>query len=178
MLGFLKHETGKYAGGIALACVVSGAILFFALPVLAEPASEASRGQDTPRAEEPRATGIQNASDELSLTDELLKKGWALFQDHKNGDAIGAYTQAISLDHQNARAFALRAWAFSRDRDKARALEDAEKAVALDPQLALAHKSLGYALIDSGEMPPHGQIFIAIGLDPRMAAAYSDRGVG
>jgi hypothetical protein len=42
-----------------------------------------------------------------------------LYQDHKNDEAVEAYSKAIDLDPQNARAFALRAWAFSRKRDNA-----------------------------------------------------------
>jgi tetratricopeptide (TPR) repeat protein len=102
-----------------------------------------------------------------------------LFEDHKNDEAITAYSRAIDLDPQNARAFALRAWAFSRKRDNVHELQDAERAVALDPQLALAHKSLGYAYISMGQADRGiAEANIAIGLDPALAAAYSDRGVG
>lgn len=147
-------------------CMVLAPIVLFAFQV---------RGEDAPGADG-GTKGEQAQRDEVS---ELLNKGFASFQDHRNDEAITAYTQAIRLDPKNARAFALRAWAFSRGRDKIHALEDAEKAVALDPQLALAHKALGYAYIANGEADRGiAESNIAISLDPGLASAYSDRGVG
>jgi hypothetical protein len=106
MRRLLKCDPKRLAGAMLRMSGALALIILFAFPAGSEVLNTVSPGK--------------------AETGKLLDAGWALFQDHKNDEAIATYSRAIDLDPQNARAFALRAWAFSRKRDKAHALEDAE----------------------------------------------------
>jgi tetratricopeptide (TPR) repeat protein len=135
MRRLLKCDPKKPAGAMLSVPGALALIVLFAFPAAGETFNTVS--PDQPNAENAQVSGNGRAE-----VERLLNAGQALFQDHKDVEAIAAYGRAIDLYPQNARAFALRARAFSRKRDRAHALQDAAKAVALDPQLALGHKVL------------------------------------
>ena len=188
--GFTKRfPRATLAGAVAIAgavVVTIGAELHSSTPAhpvaeLTEPRAENGR-KAVQAAEEKKSTGEteRQAAEKRLFTQvaEFIARGTAHFQDHDYDRAIEAYTRAISLDPQNARAYALRSWAHLYRGDKQSSyIEDAQKAVALAPNLALGHAMLAAGYGHTGELD-RGLIEAnnAIEIDPKEAMAYAARG--
>ncbi|MGO9543790.1 MAG: tetratricopeptide repeat protein [Rhodomicrobium sp.] len=177
---YMRAMRGALWFWIGALAVAGGAAL--ALPASAAPTPEASRDVEA----SPEAVQLQKEEDgkRAGIT-KLIESGEASCKDREYGRAIAAYTEAIDLDQKNARAYALRSlaysrWAYGRKIDWALALGDAEKAVALDPGLALAHAAL--SRVSAGGISGYADRGIeeanrAIDIDPELADAYDARGL-
>lgn len=64
----------------------------------------------------------------------------------KHDAAIDSYSKAIALDPTNAVYFSNRAAACSSKGDHASAVEDAKRAIEVDPSFVKAYSRLGYPL--------------------------------
>jgi len=83
--------------------------------------------------------------------------------------SIGALARrAIALDGSDAASRSFLSWAFHLEGDQERAIVEAERALALSPNLASAHRNLGTALLLSGR-PREGLALLEASnrLDPR-----------
>ena len=83
--------------------------------------------------------------------------------------SIGALARrAIALDGSDAGSRSFLSWAFHLEGDQERAIVEAERALALSPNLASAHRNLGTALLLSGR-PREGLALLEASnrLDPR-----------
>jgi len=96
----------------------------------------------------------------------------AVFQKQGLSEAlssIGALARrAIALDGSDAASRSFLSWAFHLEGDQERAIVEAERALALSPNLASAHRNLGTALLLSGR-PREGLALLEASnrLDPR-----------
>lgn len=64
----------------------------------------------------------------------------------KHDAAIESYSKAVALDPNNAVYFSNRAAAYASKGDHASAVEDAKRAIEVDPSFVKAYSRLGYSL--------------------------------
>ncbi len=111
----------------------------------------------------PREGGEQSSTSGLQTSDEFARKGHALLpcEDSRcNENAIAFFDQSVALDPENALAlaglaecYARRVWLFDFPQQwEKRALEQAGRAVALEPDLPEAHRALGVANFIVGDL--------------------------
>ena len=93
------------------------------------------------------------AVNELNSID-WLKKGLALRTTEKNNkEAMKAFDKAIEVDPTNAKAHAGKAAVYNDWGQHQKALKESEHAVELDPKLAWAFNTLGWAHIEMSHYP-------------------------
>jgi len=109
-----------------------------------------TRDRVTPQASTsaaPPAPGKPEVTTEAKAKADALKQtGNSQMSKKDYAAAISAYTEAIALDPTNAVYYSNRAAAYSSSGDHQKAVEDAEKAIEVDPKFVKAYSRLGYAL--------------------------------
>src|SRR3989338_3217676 len=146
-------------------------------------------------------TEVEKLPEYQSLSDSDKTKAKVLYYKEYD-DAIEAYTSAIALDPNYAAAYNNRGAVYAKnslikalldknknpriadvyknnaDEDYDRAIEDYNKAIALDPNYALAYARRGSAYDNKGQYDRAIEDYNkAIALDPNYAAAYNNRGL-
>ncbi|KAJ1850418.1 Small glutamine-rich tetratricopeptide repeat-containing protein 2 [Coemansia sp. RSA 486] len=98
---------------------------------------------------EPSAVGP--SEDDRKRAEELKAEGNALVAKKEYTAAINAYTNAIELVNDNAVYYGNRAAAYSQNGDHAEAVDDAKKALEVDPNYVRGYSRLGRAYFGLGE---------------------------
>lgn len=136
-------ESDKKAYSIAPASLVSLLDVYLKTKAKSAPApapapapAASSSSSSTPAAAAPGGPGIKAAAEALKL------KGNSLMSQKLYDSAIEQYNEAIKLD-QNPVYYSNRAAAWGGLGEHAKAVEDAEKAIELDPKFSKAYSRLG-----------------------------------
>lgn len=87
----------------------------------------------------------QPSEEDVKKADELKTKGNTQMSSQSYNDAIESYTQAINLTPNNKIFYSNRAAAYSQAGQQTLAIDDANKALEIDPQFARAYSRLGHA---------------------------------
>ena len=82
---------------------------------------------------------------------QLKEQGNTFFRQKKFADAIQCYSEAIRLDQQNPQFYLNRAKCHKELKDFQACLEDAQKAIQLDPAYIKGHAVCGEALVELGK---------------------------
>jgi len=104
---------------------------------------------------------------------ECLDNGKRLFDQSNYDGAIQELTEAINIDPNMAEAYAYRSWAYGRKNNNNQALSDANKAIQLNPRLAMGYFVRGRLQSDNDRaIADYNQV---IRIDPKYADAYTNR---
>ncbi|TYK21148.1 serine/threonine-protein phosphatase 5 [Cucumis melo var. makuwa] len=84
--------------------------------------------------------------------EELKSQANEAFKAHKYAQAIDLYTQAIELNGQNAVYWANRAFAHTKLEEYGSAIQDASKAIEIDPKYSKGYYRRGAAFLAMGKL--------------------------
>ena len=85
----------------------------------------------------------EDTKENKAKAEALKAAGNKLVASKQYQEAIAKYDEAIALDPTNAVYYANRAAAYSQDGDHANAVEDAKKAIEVDPKYSKAYSRMG-----------------------------------
>ncbi|KAJ1850443.1 Small glutamine-rich tetratricopeptide repeat-containing protein 2 [Coemansia sp. RSA 1722] len=111
--------------------------------------AEAQGSASASASTEPSAVGPSD--DDRKRAEELKAEGNAFVAKKEYTAAINAYTNAIELVNDNAVYYGNRAAAYSQNGDHAEAVDDAKKALEVDPNYVRGYSRLGRAYFGLGE---------------------------
>lgn len=94
----------------------------------------------------PPATPKVASAEEKAEAEKLKQAGNTLMSSKKYDAAIESYTKAIAVDASNPVYYSNRAAAHASKGDHSSAVQDAEKAIEVDPSFVKAYSRLGYEL--------------------------------
>ena len=133
-------ESDKAQYSLAPASLLSLVDVF--LKTKAKSAPQAGSSAPGPSSAPAPSTGDEPSAADKAKAEELKTKGNALMGQKMYDSAIEQYTQAIKLD-PNPVYYSNRAAAWGGVGEHEKAVEDAERALALDPKFAKAYSRLG-----------------------------------
>ncbi|KAJ1884060.1 Small glutamine-rich tetratricopeptide repeat-containing protein 2 [Kickxella alabastrina] len=118
----------------------------------------------------PVATPTGPSDDDRKRADEFKATGNSLVTKKEYVGAIEAYTKAIELVGDNAVYYGNRAAAYSQNGDHEEAVEDANKALEIDPKYSKGFSRLGRALFGLGRFKEAAEAYEnGLELDPQNA---------
>ncbi|KAK9665924.1 hypothetical protein RND81_14G146200 [Saponaria officinalis] len=94
---------------------------------------------------------MDSESSNTSRAEEFKRQANEAFKAHKYNQAIDLYTQAIDLNNQNAVYFANRAFAHTKLEEYGSAIQDAIKAIEVDPKYSKGYYRRGAAYLAMGK---------------------------
>lgn len=114
--------------------------------------NESTKVEKAEKPEKGKETTKKTADPEAKAkADSLKTEGNRALVGKNFKEAIAKYTEAIKLDSENAVYYSNRAAAYSSDSQHERAVEDAEKALQIDPNFSKAYSRLGLAKYALGD---------------------------